>query len=220
MIRKLSATLLAVLLLGCGAHEFTPTPAVPTIPDSMFYEQIDLSVGIWEEIATDPESLSVGGTPTYIESLKEALDEARLFREVTISPWRPAGDFDVLLKILDTPRVDLHSDRALWQMSAIVGFLTLPAPFLWFVADIDSNLEMQSVGAPEPLKIELQQRSHLEGKVLAFYGSGDERLSLSKRHSRVITGRLTAELIGRRKWFEQIAAAKQKGEEDPAPAEE
>lgn len=214
MIRKLSATLLAALLFGCGAHEFTPTPAVPTIPDSMFYQQIDLSVGIWEEIGTDPESLSIGGTPTYIDPLKSALDDAKLFREVTVSPWRPTGQFDVLLKISDVPRIDLHRKATLWK-------IRLAPPFVRFDADVDSALRLESVeSAGEPLLIQVHQNSHLSGKFLAFYGKGDERLTLAKRHSRVLAGRLTAELIGRRKWFEQIAAAKKKGGEDPAPAGE
>ncbi|MCB0218348.1 MAG: hypothetical protein KDH09_01520 [Chrysiogenetes bacterium] len=216
MLRRLGFAMIALLLCGCGAHKLEPVPALPAIPDSMFYEQMDLSVGIWEEVTAPPESLHIGGSPSYIEPLQKALSDARLFEKVTVAPWQPTGPFDVLLKITDTPRIDLHRTRAKWQMGTIIAFLSLPGPLFWFEADIDSNLQLQSVGATEPLQIELRQRSHLEGKVLAFYGGGDERLNLARRHSQVIAGRLTAELIGRRKWFEQIAAAKKKGGEDPA----
>ena len=222
MTRPLLTILAAALVAACAGREYRPEPPLPAIPDATFYQQIDLSVGIWEEITAHPASLRIGGSPSYIEPLKQALTDARLFKQVHVSPWRPAGGqtLDVLLKLSDAPTINLHESRANWLMGTTVFFLGLPAPFCWYMADVDSDILLESVDSPEPLQISLQQRSHLEGKILAFYGGGDERLRLARRHANVVAGRLSAELIGRRKWFEQIAAAKQKGGDTPAPAAE
>ena len=206
----------ALLIAACASREYTPIPEVDALPDSVFnlYSQIDLNVAIWESVTPSPDYLRVGGTPSYIEPLRAALVEAKLFREVTVAPWRPTGG-DVVLKITDAPQCALFDSRAGWNMVGTLLFAGLPAIWLRYESSIHSNILVESESADDPLQLEARQATRLTGKLLDFYGGEDARLRLAERHSRTVAARLVNEFIGRRAWFENRAAANAA----PAPAE-
>lgn len=204
---KRALTLLAALALGaCASREYTPHPDPPAARRSPANEPIELSVGIWEQIDPDPEILRVGGKPSYIETLEEELETMGLFRKVVVAPWRPGGT-QVLLKITDAPRVDLHPTRTNWLMGTTVVFFGLPMSVLWYHADLDSKITLESV-LPQtnpPLVLKLAQHSRLSGKALAFFGDHDARQTLSQRHSLTVARRIAYELANKRPWFEQLS---------------
>lgn len=195
---------LALTLGACSKYAFFHMPEIPPAPDASFYDRLDLSLGIWEQVTTEGNEFVIGHRPSYIEPLKTTLDRMNLFGDIAVAPWRPQRG-DVLLKITDRAEILQHNDynaARLWGIFLLAG---LPSTFLKLRTGLHSELmiESESVPSVEPLKLSGVVETELKGKLLSFYGSNDRRLELGQQHSAHGAELMAAWLRAHYEWFRQ-----------------